>query len=86
VTAIALRIDPELCGPVSVGTVAVIKLLAEHLGLSLSAAMEYVDRAVFEAQIVDVPAPSDECAHAFVAAIAALPPVPRIEVLVLPSA
>jgi len=75
---VALQIEPEMCGPVSVGTVSVIKLVARHLELSLGVALELVSRAVYDAQTVLIPAPSLEAAAALCRAFAELPPIPRV--------
>lgn len=45
---IRLEIDPKFLGPMSVGTVSVIRTLAQDLGLSLKEAKETVDECVFE--------------------------------------
>jgi hypothetical protein len=73
-----LRIEPELCGPFSVGTVAVIELVREHFELGLGSAAAYVNRCVFDGETVDIPAPSTLAAARFLIAIAGLPPVPRV--------
>jgi len=78
VANVKLRIEPELCGAMSIGTVRVVKLLTEHLELRLEAALNYVDRCVFSAEEVDIPAPSAEAAARFVAAVSCLPPVPNV--------
>ena len=78
IVSIALRIEAELCGPVSVGTVSVIKLIAQHLALGVPAAMALVDRCVFDGETVTVSAPSREAATSLIRAFAALPPVPRV--------
>lgn len=80
---VTLRIQPELCGPVSVGTVVVIRALQEHLGLPLKDAFDAVNAAVFDGETVHLSAPSREAADALIAALSALPPVPRIAVDVL---
>jgi hypothetical protein len=54
--SVVLRIEPELCGPISIGTVSVIQLVAKHLELSLSVAKRSVDRCVFEGEQVHIPA------------------------------
>lgn len=59
---LCLCIEPDMCGPVSVGTVAVIRVLEHELGLALGEALGWVDRAVFEGETVSVPAPSPEAA------------------------
>ncbi len=78
VTTLRLSIEPELCGPVSVGTARVIKLVIEHLGVSLSEAMASVDRCVFDGEEVELVAPSAEAATRLEAALAELPAHPRV--------
>ncbi len=63
---IQLSIEPDLCGPISVGTVRIVKLVAHHLALGLSDAIAYVDRCVFEGAIVLIPAPSKDAAEALI--------------------
>jgi hypothetical protein len=63
----------------SVGTVAVIRLVSQHAHLSLSEATELVDRCVFEGETVSIPTPSPEAAESLVRALASLPEVPKIE-------
>jgi hypothetical protein len=76
---VVLHIEAELCGPVSIGTVAVVKLLVRHLALGLGDALGYVNRCVFEGDLeVEIPAPSAEAAAEFMAALAALPVAPRV--------
>jgi hypothetical protein len=75
---VTLRIEPEICGPLSIGTARVIKLVAEHLALSLVDAMQQVDRCVFDGEAVEILAPSAAAAERFMRAVAALPPVPRV--------
>ena len=77
-SAVRLSIEPELCGPVSIGTVAVIRLVAQHARLSLSEAARFVDRCVFEGETVSIPTPSSEEAELLVRALGALPLVPKI--------
>jgi len=76
--AVTLRIEPELCGPMSIGTVAIVKLVAEHFALSIPHAIEYVERCVFDGEEVHIPASSRAAAERFVARVLALPPVPRV--------
>jgi hypothetical protein len=78
VTTLRLSIEPELCGPISVGTVAVIRLVSEHLGVSLREAMAHVDRCVFAGEEVELDVPSCDVATRFAKAIAALPAHPRV--------
>lgn len=80
---VSLRIEPELCGPFSLGTVAVIKLLARYLELALPEAMSLVDRCVFEAETVRVPAASRDAAAALLRAANELPAVPRVVVEII---
>jgi ribosomal protein L7/L12 len=75
---VVLEIEAVFCGPVSVGTVSVIKLVREHLGLGLGDAKEYVDRAVFGGERVTIPAPDVRAAERLVAALAELPGSPRV--------
>lgn len=77
-TMIALRIEGDLCGPMSIGTVAVIRAIARHLDLSLMESNEYVDRCVFEGKTVSLPAPSRSAAEALLAELGQLPAAPRI--------
>jgi len=65
VPTIQLRVEPVFCGPSSVGTVELIKLIRKRFGLSLADANAYVDRCVFAGEIVTIPAESPETAAAF---------------------
>ena len=76
--AVRLSIEPELCGPISVGTVAVIRLLERHLALPLPEAMRAVERAVWDGAEVELDAASPGAASALLQALAGLPPVPRV--------
>lgn len=76
--SVRISIEPQLCGPVSVGTVAVIKLVRDHLGVSLAEAMSCVDRCVFDGEAVELGAPSSHAAARFVESVAALPAYPRV--------
>jgi hypothetical protein len=78
-SSVRLSIEPELCGPVSVGTVRVIRLVSEHAHLALGEAMGFVDRCVFEGETVSIPTPSLEDAASLVRALSSLPAVPKIE-------
>lgn len=53
-----LAIEPRFCGPVSVGTVNLIQLIMERCGFGLVRSKDYVDRAVFAGETVDIPLPS----------------------------
>jgi hypothetical protein len=75
-TAMFLSVEPEMLGPVSVGTLEVIRLLQVHARLDLAEAKGLVDRCVFDGQTVRVPIPSTEAATSLIAAIAELPHSP----------
>jgi len=62
----------------SIGTVAVIRAIEQHLGLPLAQANEFVDRCVFEQQQVSLPAPTRAAAEALLGAFAQLPAAKRI--------
>jgi hypothetical protein len=78
-TRVRLSIDPDLCGPISVGTVAVIRLAQERLGVSLSDAIAHVNRCVFDGETAFIDAPSLEAARSFVRAVTELTTGARIE-------
>lgn len=80
--SVRLEIEPEMCGPISVGTGAVIRLLSEHLALSLKESFDYVNRCVFDGERVELPAPSSAAANALIRALAELPAVPKIRAFV----
>jgi len=75
---IVLTIEGELCGPMSIGTVAVIRAIEKHLRLSLAEANQLVDRCVFEREKVTLPAPTRAAAEALLAEFGHLPAAPRI--------
>jgi len=75
---IELTIDGDLCGPLSVGTVAVIRAIERHLGLALDDATTLVNHCVFEGRRVSLPAPSWEAARALLAEFERLPAAPRL--------
>ncbi len=75
---IILTIEGDLCGPMSIGTVAVIRALAKHLGLSLAEANRVVDRCVFDGEQLSLAAPSRLSAEALLAEFARLPAAARI--------
>ena len=77
-TRMVLMIDGDCCGPLSVGTVAVIRALAKHLELSVSDATELVNRCVFEGERVSLAAPTRIAAEALLAEFARLPAAPRL--------
>src|SRR5262249_31270791 len=78
-SSVRLSIQPELCGPVSVGTVKVIRLVGQHAQLGLPEAAAFVDRCVFDGETVSIPMPSTEKAASLVRALRSLPTVPKIE-------
>ena len=82
VTAVVLSIEPLMAGPLSVGTVEVIRLLRVHAHLGLAEAKHLVDRCVFDGESVRIPTPSPSDAAALAAALADLPESPRIRVLI----
>ena len=53
-----LAIEPRFCGPVSVGTIGLITLLKNRCGFGLAESKNYVDRAVFGGESVEIPLPS----------------------------
>ncbi len=73
-----LSIEAELCGPISVGTVAVVRALIEHSGLPLADAVALVDRCTFAGERVTVQLPSPAAAQALLSALARVPAAPRI--------
>ena len=77
-TEIVLTIEGDLCGPMSIGTVGVIRAIARHLGLSLTEANELVDRCVFEGEKVTLAAPTRRAAEALLAEFGRLPAAQRI--------
>lgn len=77
-TRIELTIEGDVCGPMSIGTVAVIRAIEKHLGLPLAEANELVDRCVFDGQRVWLAAPTRSAAEALLAEFARLPAARRI--------
>lgn len=80
---VALTIEPEFCGPVSMGTVAVIRALTAHLGLSVGEAEAFVDRCVTAGERVAIPAPTRLAAEALLSAFQRVPAAPRIHAVIL---
>ena len=76
---VVLRIEGDLCGPMSVGTVAVIRALERHLGLSLAEASRFVDRCVFDGEQLTLAAATRLSAEQLLAEFARLPAAPRIQ-------
>lgn len=75
---VELSIEGDICGPISVGTVAVIRALMSHCELKLEAAIALVDRCSFAGERVAVPAPSLSAARALLAALHRVPAASRI--------
>jgi hypothetical protein len=79
---VKFSIQARLCGPVSVGTVDVIKAVHLHAGLTLPEAKALVDRCVFEGETVSIAGLSDLAANALIAGLRQLPVAPPIDVQV----
>ena len=62
----------------SIGTVAVIRAIEKHLGLTLAEANRYVDRCVFDGAEVRIDAPTPAAALALLGALGRLPAAGRI--------
>jgi len=75
---IVLTIQGDLCGPMSIGTVAVIRAIEKHLGVSLAEANDFVDRCVFHGEKVTLLAPTRARAEALLVEFGRLPAAPRI--------
>lgn len=73
-----IRIEPEFCGPVSVGTIAPVKVLCEELGIRLGEAKEYIDRCVFGGETVDIEVESAELARSIADKLNATPPPAKV--------
>lgn len=81
---VELRIEADVCGPISVGTVAVIRVVAEAAELTLDEATLLVDRAVFDGESVELALASHEAAEALVRQLDALPAGRRIRTAIKP--
>ncbi|HET7542791.1 MAG TPA: hypothetical protein VFK05_23125 [Polyangiaceae bacterium] len=75
---VVLSIEGDLCGPMSIGTVAVIRALERHLGLSLAEASRCVDRCVFEGEQLTLAVATRRSAEHLLAELARLPAASRI--------
>jgi hypothetical protein len=80
--SVTLSIQARLCGPVSVGTVDVIKAVRVHAGLTLLEAKALVDRCIFEGETVAIVGLSALAADALAAELRRLPDAPSIDVRV----
>ena len=83
-TTISFSIQPDLCGPNSVGTVGVIRALMSHLWLSVDEAEALVNRCVFDGEQVEIAAPSHAVAEALLAAWRLTPAAARISASISP--
>jgi len=79
--SVTLSIQARL-GPVSLGTVDVVKVVRTYTGLGLGEAKALVDRCVFDGETVTITDLSDASASALASALRALPDAPLIEVQV----
>ena len=79
---LTLSIEADLCGPISIGTVGVIRALMAHLGCSISEAEALVDRCVFNGESVVIELPTRTTATALVAALSLTAAAPRINTLI----
>lgn len=75
---VRITINGKFCGPISVGSIAIIQLLREHAGHTLTEAKEIVDRCVFEGETVDVLMPSPKAAHMLIQSLKLLPANPVV--------
>jgi hypothetical protein len=75
---VTLSVEPDLCGPVSVGTVCLVKLLAEWLELPLAQSVSAVDRCVFEGDSLRVRFSSPDLARRLLRQLSELPLANRI--------
>jgi len=71
--SVRLSIEPDLCGPISVGTARVAILLRDVLGLELDDAIRWIDRCVFDGAEVSIPISSRESGERFLSALARNP-------------
>ena len=79
---ISLSIDADLCGPISVGTVGVVRALMAHLGMSLTESLSVVDRCVFDGERSEIVTPSRSVAEALLATLQRTPAAPRIHAVI----
>jgi catechol 2,3-dioxygenase-like lactoylglutathione lyase family enzyme len=83
--SVKLSIQARLCGPVSLGTVDVIKIVRAHADLTLGEAKALVDRCVFDSETVAITGLSDLAANSLVADLLALPDAPPMDMRVEPE-
>ena len=55
-----LSVEPVLWGPMSFGTVELIKVVRARFGLQLGEAKAFIDRCVFEGEVVSFAVPIEE--------------------------
>lgn len=82
-STVRLAIEGEFCGPVSVGSVEIIRLVRTHAGLSLAEAKAFVDHCVFAGETIDIEMPSHESAQMLIQSLKHLPDAPTIHASVL---
>ena len=75
-----ISVDPKFCGPVSLGTVDLIKIVRERCSFGLAEAKRYIDDAVFGGEIVDIPLPAETDGSALADEIRALETPAKISV------
>ena len=80
-----LRVEAVFCGPASVGTVELIKLVRERFGLSLAEAKSLIDRCVFDGEAVALVAATADAAAEFAREVSALKSPAKFEVFVEPE-
>ena len=78
-----ISVEPSFCGPVSLGTVDLIKIVRERCNFGLRQAKDYIDDAVFGDEVVDIPLPDETDGQTLVEEIRALetPAVISVELL-----
>ena len=77
--SVQLSIRGRFCGPLSFGTVDVIKAVGLHAGVTLAEAKALVDRCVFDGETVTISDLTETSARDLVAALEALPDAPDID-------
>jgi hypothetical protein len=83
VPVVSLSIEADLCGPVSVGTVSVVRALMTHLALPLDDAAGLVNRCVFDGECVALAAPSLVVAEALLSSLRASQAASRVRAAIL---
>ena len=75
---VQLKIEPEFLGPMSVGTISVVQVLADVLGLGLKDAKDAVDACVFKGETASFHVSSADAGERLCQALSALEGPPRI--------